>query len=157
MFGSSQKSSSFLGGGSDSSNSNSILPTFHEEPACASMCPKLSYQQRLEVFFVVRVFTNNQFTHRLIGFFGCAGLGWVLSLVGTLTLIGGPTPNNIRIFACLYVIGNVIGMFFSNCYSGLVTSLFSQLWPPLAFSLVPSPSALRCGLRPADTPLRSIS
>lgn len=39
-------SSKGLFGGSDSSSSESILPTFQDEPACADMCPKLTYQQR---------------------------------------------------------------------------------------------------------------
>lgn len=114
MFASSNKSSGFLGGdssSSSSSSSSSILPTFQEEPACASMCPKLTYQQRL------------------IGFFGCAGLGWVLSLVGTLTLIGGPTPTNIRTFACLYVFGNVIALSATGFLLG-PKSQCTKMWAP---------------------------
>lgn len=37
---------SFFGGGSSSSSGGGILPTFQEEPACADMCPNLTYQQR---------------------------------------------------------------------------------------------------------------
>eukprot|EP01038_Epipyxis_sp_PR26KG_P005403 gene5403-7487_t len=104
MFGSSTKSSGMFGGESSSSSSQSILPTFQEEPACAKMCPQLSYQQRI------------------IGFVGCAALGYVLSLVGTLTLIGGPTTANIRIFACLYVFGNIIAL----CATGFLLGPKSQ-------------------------------
>ncbi len=63
-----------------------------------------------KVKIVLKLSRNSHF-NRLIGFFGCAGLGWVLSLVGSLVLIGGPTADNIRVFACLYVFGNVIGEF----------------------------------------------
>lgn len=49
MFGGSAKSSGgFMGGGS--SESNSILPNmFQDEPACAGMCPNLSYKHRYEL------------------------------------------------------------------------------------------------------------
>jgi hypothetical protein len=48
MFGGSGKSSGFLGGGSSSSGGGgeSIIPGFQDEPACASMCPDLTYTQR---------------------------------------------------------------------------------------------------------------
>ncbi len=49
----------------------------------------------------------HQYVFRLMGFVGCAGVGWVLSIIGTLTLIGGPTDANIQTFIILYVIGNV--------------------------------------------------
>jgi len=112
MFGSSAKSTSFLGGGeSSSSSSSSILPTFQEEPACAKFCPKLTYQQRL------------------IGFVGCAALGWVLSLVGTLTLIGGPSAANIRIFVVLYVIGNIIALAATGFLIG-PRSQCIKMWAP---------------------------
>jgi hypothetical protein len=68
------------------------LPFFQEEPACAQMCPNLSYQ------------------HRLIGFVSCAFIGWLLSFIGTLTLIGGFTTENVRTFAALYVVGNLIAL-----------------------------------------------
>ena len=44
---------------------------------------------------------------RVFGFVGCAAFGWLLSFMGTLTLIGGPSDKNIRTFVALYVIGNV--------------------------------------------------
>jgi len=114
MFGgaSSNKSTGFLGGdSSSSSSSSSIIPTFQEEPCCASMCPKLTYQQRI------------------IGFFACAGCGWVLSLVGTLVLVGGPTPTNIRTFACLYVFGNVIALSATGFLLG-PKSQCTKMWAP---------------------------
>ena len=70
----------------------SMLNPFQEEPACAGMCPDLSYQQRI------------------LGFCCCAGTGWLLSFVGTMVLIGGMTNQNIQTFAALYVVGNVIGI-----------------------------------------------
>ena len=85
-----EKSGSLFGGsGAAGGGAASILPSFQEESACAACCPKLSYKQRL------------------IGFCACAALGWILSLVGTLILVGGMTPANIRAFAALYVVGNV--------------------------------------------------
>lgn len=68
------------------------LPFFQEEPACAQMCPNLSYQ------------------HRIMGFIGCAACGWILSLIGTLVLVGGFTDTNVRTFAALYVVGNIIAL-----------------------------------------------
>lgn len=74
----------------DSSNGSSILPNvFEEESACASICPNLTYQQRI------------------YGFVGCCALGWILSVLGTLVLIGGTTTTNIRTFIILYILGNV--------------------------------------------------
>ena len=50
MFGGSSSSGGggFFGGGESSSASatESILPTFQDEPACASCCPQLSFKQR---------------------------------------------------------------------------------------------------------------
>ncbi len=51
MFGGSSSSSGggmFGGGGSGggSSATESILPTFQDEPACAQCCPQLSFKQR---------------------------------------------------------------------------------------------------------------
>lgn len=74
------------------SSNSSLLPTFQEEPACAGLCPNLSYKQRL------------------IGFVGCATLGYFLSIIGSLTLIGGFSDTNIRTFIILYVCGNVIAL-----------------------------------------------
>ena len=102
MFGTTSSGSSggtgVLGGGSEGT---SILPSFSEESAFDKCCPKLSYK------------------HRLIGFCCCAALGWALSLVGTLVLVGAMTPENVRAFAGLYVVGNVSncgGLFIDNCY-----------------------------------------
>lgn len=49
MFGKSKSGGTFLGGSEESSSGNSMMsniPGFQEEPACAKMCPKLTYQQR---------------------------------------------------------------------------------------------------------------
>jgi hypothetical protein len=89
----------------------SVVPTFQEEPACAQCCPKLSY------------------TQRLIGFGSCCGLGYVLSLAGTLTLIGGPTSKNITIFAVLYVIGNIIALLATGFLLG-PKSQCTKMWDP---------------------------
>eukprot|EP01036_Dinobryon_divergens_P025914 gene25914-34508_t len=80
------------------------LPMFSEEPACAKYCPNLTFQQRL------------------MGFAGCAGMGWVLSLMGTFTLIGGHSEKNIITFVILYIIGNVIAL----CATGFLLGPKSQ-------------------------------
>lgn len=46
---------------------------------------------------------------RILGFIACSAIGFLLSLIGTFVLFGGTSDNNIRIFAVLYVLGNVIG------------------------------------------------
>mmetsp|Transcript_4347 Transcript_4347/g.3897 ORF Transcript_4347/g.3897 Transcript_4347/m.3897 type:complete len:191 (-) Transcript_4347:97-669(-) len=87
------------------------IPGFTEEPACAKYCPNLSYKQRV------------------YGFVGCAAMGWILSFMGTMTLIGGPTPKNITTFAVLYVIGNVIAL----CATGFLLgprNQCRQMWHP---------------------------
>jgi len=88
-----EEKSEFFGGlgnkSSSSGSSASILPSFQEESAFDKCCPKLTYQQRL------------------YGFAGCAGLGYLLSFIGCMILVGGMTSANITSFACLYVIGNV--------------------------------------------------
>lgn len=110
MFG--KKKQGILGGESSSGNSiTESIPGFQEDPACAKYCPKLTYQQRL------------------IGFFSCAVFGWILSLVGTLTLIGGATDENIRIFAILYVLGNVIALSATGFLLG-PKSQCRKMWAP---------------------------
>ena len=37
----------------------------------------------------------------------CATLGYLLSFIGTMILVGGVNPANIKTFAILYVLGNV--------------------------------------------------
>lgn len=86
---------------SSSSSGSSILPSFQEESAFDKCCPKLTYKQRL------------------YGFCGCAGLGYLLSFVGCMVLVGGMTAENITTFACLYVIGNVSLLWSSNNNSSL--------------------------------------
>ena len=51
--------------------------------------------------------SDTQLFQRVIGFAGCAGIGWLFSLIGTLTLVTGPTAQNINTFIVLYVLGNV--------------------------------------------------
>lgn len=80
------------------------LPMFAEEPACAKYCPNLTFKQRI------------------IGFAGCAGMGVLLSFMGTMTLIGGPTKNNVRTFIILYIFGNVIAL----CSTGFLLGPRSQ-------------------------------
>lgn len=95
-----------------SSSSESILPSaFQDDSACAQICPQLSY------------------TQRIIGFVCCAGLGYVLSLVGTLTLIGGFSPTNVRIFIVLYVCGNVIALMATGFLVGPKTQCV-KMWHP---------------------------
>lgn len=40
----------------------------------------------------------------------CTAFGYLLSIIGTLTLLGGMSPNNIRLFIGLYVVGNVVSL-----------------------------------------------
>jgi Got1/Sft2-like family len=60
---------------------------FNTDEMC-SMCPTLSYQQRM------------------IGFVVCMVVGYILAFMGTLLLISG----SIGLFAALYVIGNIISL-----------------------------------------------
>mmetsp|Transcript_11628 Transcript_11628/g.17468 ORF Transcript_11628/g.17468 Transcript_11628/m.17468 type:complete len:188 (-) Transcript_11628:42-605(-) len=83
---------------------NGQLPMFTEEPACAKYCPNLTFQQRV------------------IGFGGCAGIGWLLSMMGTFTLIGGPSKKNIITFSILYVFGNITAL----CATGFLLGPRSQ-------------------------------
>ena len=52
------------------------------------------------------------FICRIIGFISCSAFGFVLSLIGTFILFGGTSATNVRLFAVLYVLGNVIGRYF---------------------------------------------
>ena len=79
-----------------------VIPSFNEEPACAKCCPKLTYQQRL------------------YGFVGCAGFGYLLSFIGTMTLIGGITDKTIRAFAIMYVLGNVSKVVHQLCFPNVM-------------------------------------
>ncbi|KAG5176745.1 Got1/Sft2-like family-domain-containing protein [Tribonema minus] len=63
---------------------------FNADDMCAC-CPTLTYQQRV------------------IGFVTTMIVGYILSFVGTLLLIGGG-PAGIRGFAVLYVLGNLIAL-----------------------------------------------
>ncbi len=118
MFGGSSSSSGggmFGGGGSGggSSATESILPTFQDEPACAQCCPQLSFKQRCVKrcflsFYDSCTWSYSQF--RIIGYATCQAVGFLLSLMGTLVLFGGTNAKNIRVFAVLYVLGNVVGM-----------------------------------------------
>ena len=67
-----------------------VAPSFGEPSAFEKCCPKLTFKQRI------------------IGFASCAGLGWLLSFVGTMVLIGGVTAENLNTFVILYVLGNII-------------------------------------------------
>jgi hypothetical protein len=68
------------------------VPGFQEPSAFEKCCPKLSFKQRI------------------IGFVCCAGFGYLLSLIGTMVLIGGVTAENLQTFAILYVMGNLIAL-----------------------------------------------
>jgi hypothetical protein len=101
----------FGGGGSSSSTTESILPTFQDEPACAGICPQLTYMQRI------------------MGYAACTGIGFLLSLMGTLVLFGGTNSKNIRTFAVLYVLGNIIAL----CATGFLLGPQKQcvkMWQP---------------------------
>jgi hypothetical protein len=118
MFASGNKSSGLLGSSESSNNPLNRIPGFEEEPACAKMCPQLSYQQRFILFCLNLGPVSDSLTgvifsllHRLIGFACCAAFGWVLSIIGTLILLGGTSAANIRIFIVFYIFGNVICKF----------------------------------------------
>ena len=91
MFGGGEQKTNFLGQPEKTQDPVSKY-LFPEEPVCAQCCPDLTY------------------TQRLYGFGGCAAAGYLLSFVGTMTLIGGFTPKNVQTFAILYVVGNVIAL-----------------------------------------------
>ena len=65
-------------------------PSFGEPSAFDKCCPKLTFKQRI------------------IGFFSCACLGWLLSFIGTMVLLGGVNAANLNTFVVLYVLGNII-------------------------------------------------
>jgi hypothetical protein len=102
--------------GESASNSSDPIPAmkaavFGEPSAFELCCPNLTY------------------TQRIIGFAICACTGYVLSLIGTLNLIGGFTDENVRLFALLYVGGNVVAL----CATGFLISPKKQcinMWKP---------------------------
>lgn len=55
---------------------------------------------------------------RITGYAVCTGIGFFMSLLGTLILFGGTNSSNLSLFAVLYVLGNIIGkllcFFFAN-------------------------------------------
>jgi len=105
--------SSFFAGSnsSNSSSSESMLPSFQDEPACASMCPKLTYSQRLT------------------GFAACTGFGYLISLMGSLVLFGGFSDTNIRTFISLYVVGNVLSLVATGFLCGPRAQCI-KMWDP---------------------------
>ena len=56
------------------------------------MCPKLTMQQRVAAFCSM------------------CGLGYLLSIMGTLCLANGYSPKNVRMFAELYIAGNLVAI-----------------------------------------------
>lgn len=112
MFGSSNTNNSMFGSsGSKASSSDSMIPSFQDEPACASMCPKLTYSQRI------------------MGFTGCTALGYVLALVGSLVLFGGFSNENIQLFIALYVMGNVVSLLATGFLCGPKQQCI-KMWDP---------------------------
>jgi hypothetical protein len=119
---------------------NGELPTFTEESAFTKCCPNLTYTQVCRQGLAARgtrsrhlwFLTRASFPfclQRIIGFVGCCVSGWVLSLVGSLTLIGGPTPKNITTFAILYVTGNVVALLGTGFLLGPKTQC-RKMWDP---------------------------
>jgi Got1/Sft2-like family len=107
MFGEEKQSANPLG--KFGKNAQSLV--FPEEPACARCMPNMTYKQRLG------------------GFVGCFGLGWILSMIGTFTLIGGPSEDNIRAFIALYICGNIVAL----CATGFLLGPRRQcakMWHP---------------------------
>lgn len=107
MFGDQKDSTNPLG----KFGQNAQAMVFPEEPACAKCMPNMTFKQRMG------------------GFVGCFGLGWMLSFMGTMTLIGGPTATNIKVFVALYVCGNVVAL----CATGFLLGPRRQcakMWHP---------------------------
>jgi general stress protein CsbA len=100
------------------SAAGSALPVFQDEPACAQYCPKLTFQQRI------------------IGFGACFGIGWLMSFMGTLTLIGGPSTTNIRTFIILYIFGNVIALCATGFLLGPRTQCQKMFHPTRRYSTI---------------------
>ena len=67
-----------------------------EDQVC-EMCPTMTFKQRLTALIA------------------CCVLGYLLEICGSLTLIGGPTAENIRKFCLLYVSGNLIAIM-ATCF-----------------------------------------
>ena len=67
-----------------------------EDQVC-EMCPTMTFKQRLTALIC------------------CCVLGYLLEIGGSLTLIGGPTAENIRKFCLLYVSGNLIAIM-ATCF-----------------------------------------
>lgn len=105
IFGSSESSSGENGGNTMN------IPGFQDEPACAECCPKLTYSQRI------------------MGFLGCTGFGYLLSLMGSLVLLGGFSDENIRLFITLYVLGNILSLISSGFLSGPKQQCI-KMWDP---------------------------
>jgi len=64
-----------------------------------------------------------------MGFIGCSVVGFLLSLIGTLVLFNGLSTSNVRIFAVLYVLGNIIAL----CATGFLLGPKAQcrkMWLP---------------------------
>lgn len=74
-------------------------PRTMEDDIC-EMCPKLSMKERI------------------IGFCCCVALGYTISLCSTIVLFGGYTAKNIRMFAILYILGNLIALIATAFFVG---------------------------------------
>eukprot|EP01038_Epipyxis_sp_PR26KG_P011692 gene11692-15655_t len=113
------------GGGGESSSglpkmniSRPNLPMFGEEPACAKYCPNITFKQRV------------------MGFAGCAVMGWILSLMGTFTLIGGHDAGHLATFVILYVIGNVVALFATGFLLGPRSQCRQMFHPTRKYSTI---------------------
>lgn len=74
-------------------------PRTLEDEFC-DMCPKLTLQQKIA------------------GFCACSGLGYLISVMGTLCLAQGYSDQNIQKFATLYIAGNVIALVATALFVG---------------------------------------
>lgn len=70
-----------------------------EDELC-EICPKLTMQQRIA------------------GFCACCGFGYLLSVFATLTLVNGFSEENVRLFAILYILGNLIAILATMFFVG---------------------------------------
>lgn len=104
-----------FGGEDDEQSSNPLSRYLFPEPSACEQCmPDMSY------------------TQRVTGFCCCAGLGYALSLMGSLTLIGGFSDKNVQTFAALYVAGNLIALMATGFLMGPKKQC-RVMWKPTRF------------------------
>ncbi len=118
MFGNKEAENSnglFSASGDAEESSNPLTRYLFPEPsACESCVPDMTY------------------TQRVTGFAICAVCGYGLSLIGSLTLLGGFTDKNIQTFAVLYALGNVVALMSTGFLMGPKRQC-RVMWKPTRF------------------------